>query len=78
MPWRPAERRPRPAIPNRSIRTDPRRRRPVLGIIAVVLLVGAGFALWVRMEDPFNPYRPGTTHVAVLVHEIRTASIDGA
>ena len=49
-------------------RLDPRRRRPWLGIICAVLLVGAGVAWWVHAESPFNPYRDGTTHAATLTY----------
>lgn len=43
-----------------------RRRVPVIGLVAGCLLVVALAALWVRVADPFNPYRPGTTHSATL------------
>jgi len=46
-----------------------RRKVPVLGLVAGILLIGAVATLWVRMADPFNPYRPGTVHHVVLVHE---------
>jgi hypothetical protein len=52
-----------------SERLDRARRRPWLGIICAALLVMAGTAFWVHAEDPFNPYRDGTTHAATLVHD---------
>jgi hypothetical protein len=44
-----------------------RRRLPVLGTVAAVLLAMAGALLFVRIADPFNPYRSGTSHSAKLV-----------
>jgi len=46
-----------------------RRKIPALGLVAGILLIGAVATLWVRVADPFNPYRPGTAHRIVLVHE---------
>ena len=46
----------------------PRRRRvPVLGALAGCLLVIALVTLWVRVADPFNPYRSGISHTVTLV-----------
>jgi hypothetical protein len=42
-------------------------RFPVLGVLLAVLLAVAGSLLFVRVADPFNPYRSGTTHTVSLV-----------
>ncbi len=47
-------------------RLAPARRRPWLGIACATLLVLAGVAWWVHAENPFYPYRDGTTHAATL------------
>jgi hypothetical protein len=44
------------------------RRRPWLGIVCAVALVALTVGWWWHVEDPFNPYRDGTTHSATLVH----------
>jgi hypothetical protein len=49
-----------------SERFAPARRRPWLGIICALCLVLAGLAWWIHAENPFNPYRNGTTHAATL------------
>ena len=49
-----------------SERLDPARRRPWLGILCALCLVLAGLAWWLHAENPFNPYRNGTTHAATL------------
>jgi hypothetical protein len=46
----------------------PARRVPLLGIVAGCLLVIASAALWVRLADPLNPYRSGTSHTVTLVY----------
>jgi len=50
-----------------SERLAPARRRPWLGILCATCLVLAGLAWWVRAENPFDPYRDGTSHAATLV-----------
>jgi len=44
-----------------------RRRVPVLGLVAMCLLLIAASVLWIRVADPFNPYRAGTSHTATAV-----------
>jgi hypothetical protein len=56
-----------------AVGTDPidaptRRRVPMLGIVAGCLLLIASAALWVRVGDPFNPYRSGTSHTVTLIY----------
>jgi len=46
----------------------PLRRIVVLAIVGGTLLVLALAALWVRVADPFNPYRPGTMHTATIIN----------
>jgi hypothetical protein len=45
-----------------------RRPRPWLGMVCAVALVACAVGWWWHVEDPFNPYRDGTTHAATLVH----------
>ena len=45
-----------------------RRRRPWLGIACAHALAAIATGWWWRAEDPFNPYRDGTTHAATLVN----------
>ena len=40
----------------------------MLGISVGVLSIMALAMFWVRVSDPFNPYRPGTTHAATIVN----------
>ena len=40
----------------------------MFGIVVGTLLVLALAVLWVRVADPSNPYRPGTTHTATIVN----------
>ena len=51
-----------------TTRPGRRRRLPLLGLVAGVLFVLALAVLWIRVADPFNPYRPGTTHTATIVN----------
>ena len=44
------------------------RRRPWLGIVCAVALLAIALGWWWHVEDPFNPYRDGTTHSATLVN----------
>jgi len=53
---------------------DRRRRTPLLGIVAGVLLVVAAGGLWLRLADPFNPYRPGSSHQATIQNSERCAN----
>jgi hypothetical protein len=53
-----------------TARTPRSRRVPVLGILVGILLIVALAVLWVRVSDPFNPYRPGTTHTATIVNHV--------
>jgi hypothetical protein len=46
--------------------TSERRRVPLVGAISLCLLIIAGALLYMRMADPFNPYRPGTSHEVQL------------
>ena len=46
---------------------EERRRRHWLGVICAGLLLAIGVGVWWHVEDPFNPYRDGTTHAATLV-----------
>jgi hypothetical protein len=48
----------------------PTRRRPWLGIACVVALLAIAAGVWWHVEDPFNPYRDGTTHAATLVNSV--------
>jgi hypothetical protein len=52
--------------PNRDAEVMAKRRRHWLGIICAGLLLTIGIATWGHVEDPFDPYRDGTTHAATL------------
>jgi len=52
--------------PNHDAEVMEQRRRHWLGLICAGLLLTIGLATWWHVEDPFNPYRDGTTHAAVF------------
>jgi hypothetical protein len=51
-----------------EVHATTRKRRPWLGIVCAVALVAIAVGVWWHVEDPFYPYRDGTTHAAQLVN----------